>query len=48
MAAAGVPAHIRAAWCGHSPEINASVYTHANQSDLVTAGAALAAIFGAA
>jgi integrase len=47
-AAAGVPDHIRAAWCGHTVAVNVSTYTHANQGDLVTAGAALEAIFAAA
>ena len=27
MAAAGVPPHIRAAWCGHSEAVNATVWT---------------------
>jgi hypothetical protein len=48
MAAAGIPDHVRARWCGHTTAVNVSTYTHANQADLVTAGAALAAIFGAA
>jgi integrase len=46
MADAGVPLHIRAGWCGHSPEVNGTIYTHAH--DLTAAGDALAAIFGAA
>jgi integrase len=48
MAAAGVADHVRAAWCGHTVAVNVSTYTHANKGDLVTAGAALATIFGAA
>jgi integrase len=44
MAAAGVPPHIRAAWCGHTPEVNQSTYTHARPEDLAAAGAALSKI----
>jgi integrase len=48
MAAAGVPDHIRAAWCGHSTAINTSVYTHSRPEDLPVAAAALGAIMNAA
>jgi integrase len=47
MAAAGVPPHIRAAWCGHSEAVNESTYTHARPEDLAVAGAALSRIVGA-
>jgi hypothetical protein len=39
-----VPPHIRAAWCGHTPEVNQSTYTHARPEDLAAAGAALSKI----
>jgi integrase len=42
MAAAGVPDHIRAAWCGHTKAVNVAVYTHARPEDLVDAGAVVA------
>ena len=48
MASAGVADHVRAAWLGHSRDINVRVYTHASQADMATAGAAMAVIFGAA
>lgn len=38
MAAAGVPPHIRAAWCGHTEEVNEDTYTHARPEDLAAAG----------
>jgi integrase len=41
MASAGVPRHIRAAWCGHTEAVNASVYTHARPEDLAAAMAVL-------
>jgi len=44
MAAAGVPDHIRAAWCGHTVAVNVATYTHARPEDLAVAGAALSAI----
>lgn len=44
LAAAGVPDHIRAAWCGHTVAVNVSTYTHARPEDLAVAGAALALI----
>ena len=47
MAAAGVPPHIRAAWCGHTTQVNESTYTHARTEDLAVAGAALSKIIGA-
>ncbi len=46
MAAAGVPDHIRAAWCGHTAAVNVATYTHARPEDLVQARDALAAIYG--
>lgn len=42
MADAGVPPHIRAAWCGHTPEVNQATYTHA--TDLSLAAAALGSV----
>jgi integrase len=45
MADAGVPAHIRAAFCGHTVAVNTSTYTHA--SDLSAARDALATAYGA-
>jgi integrase len=47
MAAAGVPPHIRAAWCGHTEAVNERTYTHARPEDLAVAGAALSRIIGA-
>jgi integrase len=44
MAAAGVPDHIRAAWCGHTVAVNVATYTHARPEDLAVAGAALSRI----
>ena len=37
MAAAGVPDHIRAAWCGHTTAVNVSTYTHARPEDFAVA-----------
>jgi integrase len=48
LAAAGVPPHIRAAWCGHSEAVNERTYTHARPEDLATAGAVLSRICGTA
>jgi integrase len=45
MAAAGVPDHIRAAWCGHTAAVNVAAYTHARPEDLAAARDALAAIY---
>lgn len=45
MAAAGVPDHIRAAWCGHTVAVNVAAYTHARPEDLAAARDALAAIY---
>ena len=47
MAAAGVPDHIRAAWCGHAVAVNVATYTHANPEDLAAGRDALAAIYRA-
>ena len=47
MAAAGVPDHIRAAWCGHAVAVNVSTYTHARDEDLRQAADALTGILGA-
>lgn len=44
MAAAGVPAHIRAAWCGHTQAVNEGTYTHARPEDMAAALAALSQI----
>ena len=37
LAAAGVPDHMRAAWCGHTVAVNVSTYTHARPEDLAVA-----------
>ena len=42
MAAAGVPEHIRAAWCGHTVAVNVATYTHTRPEDLAQARDALA------
>jgi integrase len=47
LAAAGVPDHIRAAWCGHTVAVNVATYTHARPEDLAAAGAALSRICNA-
>jgi hypothetical protein len=47
MAAAGVPRHIRAAWCGHTEEVNEDTYTHARPEDLAAAGDTIGDIFRA-
>lgn len=44
MAAAGVPPHIRAAWCGHSEQVNERTYTHARPEELAAAGTAIGSI----
>ena len=44
LAAAGVPDHVRAAWCGHTVAVNVSTYTHARPEDLVAARDVLAGI----
>jgi integrase len=44
MAAAGVPPHIRAAWCGHTQVVNETAYTHARPEDMAVALGALAKI----
>jgi integrase len=46
LADAGVPPHIRAAWCGHTQAMNETTYTHA--ADLAAAAAALSKINGLA
>jgi integrase len=47
LAAAGIPAHIRAAWCGHTVAVNVATYTHARPEDLIMARDALSKIYGA-
>ncbi len=47
MAAAGVPPHIRAAWCGHTTTVNETTYTHARPEDLAQAAAVLSKIHNA-
>jgi len=37
MAAAVVPDHIRAAWCGHTLAVNVATYTHARPEDMAPA-----------
>jgi integrase len=44
LADAGVPDHIRAAWCGHSTAVNVRSYTHPSAAGLAAAGATLEAI----
>ena len=44
LAAAGVPDHIRAAWCGHTVAVNVSMYTHARPEDMALAAMVLAGI----
>ena len=46
MADAGVPPHVRAAWCGHTEAVNVAVYTRA-AADMAVAGAALSKIYDA-
>jgi len=48
MAAAGIPDHIRAAWCGHTVAVNVATYTHARPEDLAMARDALAKIYNSA
>ena len=47
MAAAGVPDHIRAAWCGHTVAVNVIAYTAARPEELAFAGTALGKIIKA-
>lgn len=44
MAAAGVPDHIRAAWCGHTTVVNVATYTHARPEDYAVALSVLSKI----
>jgi len=44
MAAAGVPEHIRAAWCGHTVAVNKRTYTHARPEDMAIARTVLSKI----
>lgn len=46
MEKAGVPDSIRAAWCGHTVEVNRAVYTHALPEDLAAARDALSRTYG--
>lgn len=48
MEKAGVPDSIRAAWCGHTVEVNRATYTHANPEDLAAARDTLSRLYGAA
>jgi hypothetical protein len=48
MAAAGVPDHIRAAWCGHTVAVNMATYTHARPEDMRVAADAPSKITNAA
>lgn len=48
MADAGVPEHIRAAWCGHTVAVNKQTYTHARPESLAAARDALSKINKAA
>ena len=47
MEKAGVPDSIRAAWCGHTVEVNLSTYVHALPEDLAAARDALSRLYGA-
>lgn len=47
MEQAGVPDSIRAAWCGHTVEVNRTTYVHANPEDLAAARDALSRLYGA-
>jgi integrase len=47
LAAAGVPPHIRAAFCGHTEQVNEKVYTHARPEDLLMARDVLSKIYSA-
>ena len=46
MADAGIPDHIRAAWCGHRVEVNVATYTHASAAGLTAARDSLASVIG--
>jgi integrase len=46
MADAGVPDHIRAAWCGHTVAVNVASYTAARPESLGQALGALSASYG--
>jgi integrase len=45
MEKAGVPDSIRAAWCGHSVEVNRTTYLHATAEDMQVARDALTGIY---
>jgi integrase len=45
MEKAGVPDSIRAAWCGHSIQVNRATYVHALPSDMAVARDALNSIY---
>jgi integrase len=47
MARAGVPPHIRAAWCGHTAAVNEESYTFAQAQDLALALGAVSKIHSA-
>lgn len=47
MEKAGVPDSIRAAWCGHTVEVNKATYVHALPEDLAAARDALSRLYGA-
>jgi len=47
MARAGVPPHIRAAWCGHTAAVNEVAYTFAQAQDLALALGAVSKIHSA-
>jgi integrase len=44
MAAAGVPLHVRAAWCGHTLQVNEAEYTHTRPEDMATTGTVVSKI----
>lgn len=48
MEKAGVPDSIRAAWCGHTVEVNRATYVHALPEDLAAARDALSRLYGGA
>jgi hypothetical protein len=47
MEQAGVPDSIRAAWCGHTVDVNRATYLHARPEDLAAARDALSRLYGA-
>jgi hypothetical protein len=46
MEKAGVPRSIRAAWCGHTEDVNEATCTHARPDDLTVARETLSRLYG--